>query len=267
MAHPDAPRKWRGTLIPAEHGTWDLLLEPLALGLLVAPSWPGGLIAMAAIAIFFSRTALLKLWVSRGGPEQRKPAREIARWGFGWLALAPVALAAAAILGGEGLFLLPLALAAPLAFLQLRAQLRHEARSVRAEVAGALALSAFTPAIALAAGWSLGSAALLWAVPALRAMLSVHYVRAKLRLERGDDSLIANVLDAHTCAAVVMVGLAVAGWLPGLAAAAFVLMSLRAMWGLLSRRARASAKQVGLAEMSLGIVFVVMTAAGFLTGI
>ena len=80
-------------------------------------------------------------------------------------------------------------LVAPLAAVQLRAQLRREARGAGAELSGALALSALTPALVLATGWSLGAAALLWTAPALRAVLSVYYVRAKLRLERGNYAI------------------------------------------------------------------------------
>jgi hypothetical protein len=231
--------------------------------MLVAPSAAGALLSASALALFLSRTAILKWWTTRSGPAHRQAARSTRIWGFAWALAAPLLLLSAILVAGQARLLLPLLLVAPLAAVQLRAQLRREARGAGAELSGALALSALTPALVLATGWSLGAAALLWTAPALRAVLSVYYVRAKLRLERGDDSAVGNVLDAHACGSVVMLGLATAGWLPGLVAAAFVMMTLRAMWGLLRGRARATARQVGLAEMSLGIVFVVMTAAGY----
>lgn len=44
--------------LPKEHGSWSLALEPLALGLLVAPSLAGGALAGAVLAGFFARRPL-----------------------------------------------------------------------------------------------------------------------------------------------------------------------------------------------------------------
>ncbi|MES1167658.1 MAG: YwiC-like family protein, partial [Oleiharenicola lentus] len=44
--------------LPREHGSWFLVLEPLALGLLVAPSSAGGALAVATLAAFFMRRPL-----------------------------------------------------------------------------------------------------------------------------------------------------------------------------------------------------------------
>src|SRR5688572_20448088 len=44
--------------LPKEHGSWSLALEPLALGLLIAPSWAGGALAGAVLAGFFVRRPL-----------------------------------------------------------------------------------------------------------------------------------------------------------------------------------------------------------------
>src|SRR5690349_19690118 len=51
-------RTWREFVQPKEHGSWSLALEPLALGLLVAPSLPGTLFSLAVIAAFFARRPL-----------------------------------------------------------------------------------------------------------------------------------------------------------------------------------------------------------------
>ena len=48
----------RELLLPKEHGSWSLAFEPVALGLLVAPSWAGGALALAAAAGFFLRRPL-----------------------------------------------------------------------------------------------------------------------------------------------------------------------------------------------------------------
>ncbi len=257
------PLIWRGNLVPAEHGAWGLFLEPVVLGLLVAPSAPGTLVALAATALFLCRTALLKWWSARRGSGTRSPSRAVVRWGFGWLAVAPVALAGAAVWSGRFGFLLPLAAAVPLAAVQLGAQLRRDARQAEAEMAGALALSAFTPAIALAAGWDVGSAAMLWILPALRSVLSVQYVRTKLRQQRAEEVAAGIPLVLHLAALGALIVLARAGRMPAGAVAAFSVLTLRAGWGLLGRRPL-SVRQVGWIEVLMGAIFVGLVAAGYL---
>ena len=47
---------WREAIkltLPNEHGSWSLALEPLALGLLVAPSAAGAALGLAAACGFF----------------------------------------------------------------------------------------------------------------------------------------------------------------------------------------------------------------------
>ncbi|MCB0972737.1 MAG: YwiC-like family protein, partial [Acidimicrobiales bacterium] len=44
--------------MPTEHGGWGLTLEPVVLGLLVAPSIAGTCIGLAAIVAFLARTPL-----------------------------------------------------------------------------------------------------------------------------------------------------------------------------------------------------------------
>ena len=61
----------RALLLPREHGSWSLALEPLALGLIAAPSWPGAALALAALALFFAR----RPWqAARAGDVRLRPA-------------------------------------------------------------------------------------------------------------------------------------------------------------------------------------------------
>ncbi len=55
MTSPPTPRM-RGVVIPSEHGGWGLTLEPIVLGLAVAPSIPGLMIGVMALATFLFRT-------------------------------------------------------------------------------------------------------------------------------------------------------------------------------------------------------------------
>src|SRR5436853_7813390 len=59
---------WRPLALPFEHGAWSLLLAPLAVALLIAPSWRGGLLALGTIAAFLARHPFklaLRDWTQR----------------------------------------------------------------------------------------------------------------------------------------------------------------------------------------------------------
>jgi YwiC-like protein len=66
----------RAVAVLDEHGAWGLTLEPLLLGLLVAPSWPGLALALAAFTAFLVRTPLEVVLVDRwrGRSLPRTPA-------------------------------------------------------------------------------------------------------------------------------------------------------------------------------------------------
>ena len=77
---PAKPRAaWRSVAIPDEHGGWGLTAEPVLLGLLVAPSWPGVLLAVAAFVAFMVRSplkvVLVDRWRRRRLPRTRLAAR------------------------------------------------------------------------------------------------------------------------------------------------------------------------------------------------
>jgi hypothetical protein len=46
----------RAVAVPTEHGGWSLTLEPVLLGLMVAWSWPGLSLGVAAMLAFLART-------------------------------------------------------------------------------------------------------------------------------------------------------------------------------------------------------------------
>ena len=99
-------------MLPKEHGSWSLALEPVALGLLVAPSAAGAALAAAAVSGFFLR----RPWKLMSGAK-RDPRQPLAVAWVGILALIALAVVVVAIddasfLGGwrpmdggdEGLF-------------------------------------------------------------------------------------------------------------------------------------------------------------------
>src|ERR1017187_2204793 len=64
---------WRAAIqltLPKEHGSWSLALEPVAFGLLVAPSASGAGLALAAVSGFFLRRPMKLLLSRKNDPRQ-----------------------------------------------------------------------------------------------------------------------------------------------------------------------------------------------------
>ena len=62
---PSARPAWRSVALPTEHGGWGLTLEPVLLGLLVAPSGAGLAMGCAAFLAFIARTPVKIVLVDR----------------------------------------------------------------------------------------------------------------------------------------------------------------------------------------------------------
>lgn len=252
----------RPIALPLEHGGWALLLEPALLGILVSPSWAGLLLAVAALGAFLCRHPL-SLAMSDLRRGKRYPRTSLALgFAVGYGLLSIVALVGALLLAVEP-FWLALVLALPFGLLQLIFDIRRRSRQLLAELAGVVALGALAPAISLASGGTLSLALALWAVICARGLPAIIYVRARLRLIRGEPISIAPALFAHIIALIGVIGLTVGGWLPWLASLAVAGLLIRAWWFLDPRRVSARAVIVGAQETTLGLLTVALVALGF----
>lgn len=258
--------RWRTLALPNEHGVWAFLLEPALLGLGLRPSVAGLAVVAAALAALLAQHPLsLALADLRRG-------KRFPRTGPALLLAAAYALAAAAALaavrlsGSPWTAFAPLALAVPVALVQLAFDARNRGRAVSAELAGAVALGAVAAMAVLAGGGSWPAAAALWLVAAGRNVPSILYVRARLRWQRGQTADRRRPVAAHAVAAAAVAALAVAGYLPWLAVAAFALLTLRAGRGLGPRARALAAKHVGMLELAYGLGTVAVVLAGLWLG-
>ena len=247
---------WRDLVWPKEHGSWSLALEPLALGLLVAPSWPGVWLGLAVVAAFFARRPL-KFAVLDSRPERRVAARgplavciigaagcfgaELATGGTGWLP-----------------WLLPSATAG---VIFLRFDLRNAGREEAAEIAGASAFAFMPAAFAALAGWPASAALSLAVVMSGRAVPTVMLVRASLRAAKTGVRRFAPAIVGAGIACAAGVVFARAGLAPRTAVGLLALLAVRAvaLWWW-SEHHVLRARTLGLAESALGVVFVVAAA-------
>ncbi len=253
----------RSIALPTEHGGWGFTLEPILLGLLVAPTWAGLGLAVATVSVFLARRPV-KLVLTDLARRRRLPRTRVAMWfalGYGALALGGLA---ATIVTTAGPFWWPLVVAIPFAVISLRADARSRGRGLLPELAGGIAMGSSAAAIAMAGGWDWVPAFGLWLVLAARSYAAIVFARAQVRRAK-DQPYDRSGVYAAQIAAVLVVGLAAAlGIVPLLSALALFILALGAFYGL--ARPPVPAKTVGWTQMLFGLIVVVLTALGVSTG-
>lgn len=259
------PVSWKSVALPAEHGGWGFLAEPVILGLALAPSGAGTCLALAALAGFLARHPLRLVLLDRRR-RLRYPRSALAERILAGYALLGSLLVLGAATLAESAFWHPLAGAAPFGLAALAFDALGRSRDVVAETAGAVALGAAATAIALAGGASPALAWAAWVLLAMRAVVSVLYVRARIRLDRGLPAGPRAALAAHLAALAIAVALARAAWAPWLGAAAFLALLLRAGFGLSARRPRVRPQALGFQELGYGALTLALLAIGYRVG-
>ncbi len=239
-----------------------MVAEPVALGLLVAPSVAGAALALAAFALLFLHQPLRVAWMA--GRQGRRTPKTWAARGFAafYGALGILGVAAALALAGWTP-LIPLLFAGPFLVIYLLYDVQRRGRTWQAEIAGPVGLAAVAAGIGLAGGLPRPVAYALWALMVARAGPSILYIRARLRLERGERSSAWPALSTHVAATLVVAGLAWVGYLPLLAVVAILILLLRASLGLGRYRRRVTTKRIGVTEIVLGALVVALVSGGF----
>lgn len=249
----------RAVAMPTEHGGWGLTLEPVLLGLLVAPSIAGVALGLAAMLTFLARTplklALVDVYRHRWLPRTRLAvAVALAEL------LAVAGLVAVAIDRSGWRWLWVVAVASPLIAVELAYEIRSRGRRLAPELCGAVAISGVVAAIVVAAGESERLAAALWLILAARSIAAIPFVRTMVfRLHRGPQP--TRPSDTAQVLAVIVAGAAAftdrGSWL-GAAVVAAVAVAHR--WWL--RRPPVPAKRLGVRQLLLGLALVGLTATG-----
>jgi hypothetical protein len=260
VTSPPEASAWRGVvrqIPPKEHGSWSLVLEPLILGLAVAPSLPGAALAVAVLAGFFLRRPL-KVLLGTGDDPRHAPALA-ATLILGTLAL--VGLTAAAMAGWTHLW--PWLLVVPPGLVFLRSEARGESRQAVAEAAGTLAFAVVPVALASVAGWGAAPALALGGVMAGRSLPTVLMLRAYLRRRKGESISGWPVWLAAAAALVASGLLARVGLAPWTVPAAFLVLLVRTGIMIGPWAPEIAATKIGIAESVLGAVLVIAIAVSW----
>jgi hypothetical protein len=167
---------------------------------------------------------------------------------------------AGALVTGDRRFIVAYGVAVPFALLALQADSQSKSRTLRAELAGAIAMGATVTAIALADGWSQATAFGLWLVLAARAVTTVTLVRAQIRRVHDREAGAGRVYAVCLVTVVllgVLAGFDVVPWLSVVAIAGIGLLAYVSL-----TRPPVPAKVVGWTQIATGLVVVLLTATG-----
>ncbi len=249
----------RSIALPTEHGGWGFTLEPILLGLLVAASVTAWELSAAALGIFLARRPV-KI-VSTDIVRKRWLPRSRIALVFSLL-YAGIALVGVvgAFFTAEGPFWIPVLVAAPFALYALRADAHSKNRVLLPELFGSIAMGATVSAIALGSGWGLAPAFGLWLVLAARDVAAIVLVRGQIRRNKGKPVGASKVYAVQAaCTAAVAIAAAF-GIIPWLSVPAIGFVGVVALVSL--NRPPVEARVIGWTQMAVGLMVVLLTAAG-----
>ena len=261
LVKPKANVPARSIALPVEHGAWGFLFEPLAAGMLVAPSAAAPFILLLVAGAFLTRQPLKFLL---GDFLQKK-----------YLPRTAVALRFALIFGGIsllGLFgslvfapiesFIPFIIVAPLVVYLIAQDAARQTRQLLPELLAAAALASSITALALAGGFAYPAAFALWAIMLARLIPSVLYVRSRLRLEKGKPFSRFTPVAAHILAFAFLGALYLSGFASILTLVMAAFLAGRAAFGLSRCRQILQAKQLGIWEVVYGVIYALTVVFG-----
>ncbi len=263
---PVSRKTIRAAALPAEHGGWGFLLEPILLGLFAAASWAGLLLSLCAVSVFLIHQPL-KMTLKDYQKGLRLPRTLWAeRFLMGYGVLAVCTLLATLATAPHLQFLLPLMVATPFALIQMGYDLRNDSRAFLPEVCGSVALGSVASAIALLAGWQLTDSLLLWGLLALRNVPSIAYIRTRIQLEKGRDVPHAEkafTWNLNLLAFGIVTVISLLEVVPIVSLFPFVVLFLRAIFGISHYRKPTRTAILGVRELAYGFLLVLFVAGGY----
>lgn len=254
--------RFKSIALPPEHGAWGFLLEPLVLGFAIAPSLAGLFLALTMLGLFLVRHPLKIAVVDRRKGKRYARTRIAEQFVVGYGLLAAIS-GAIVLLLVDVVVLVPLLVAAPLGIYQALSYMENRGRDVLPEISGAIALSAAASSLALAGGRAWGLAIALWIIIVARAVPSILYIRARIRLEKGQEASFRSAMLANVAATGLIAVLATVRVVPVLAVVALVVLLVRAVWGLSEKRKIRQVKILGVLEFAYGTMVVLLTLIGY----
>ena len=246
--------RWKSIAFPPEHGSWGFLLEPILLGLILAPSWGGLAVAVGVFGAFLARHPLKVAYSDRRKGKRYARTVVAERFALAYSILAAVGGVLALLLAGPEILL---------GLAQFIGYSTNRGRELVPELAGSAALAATATSIAVAGGTAWDTALALWAILVARNIPSILYIRARLRLDRGKPFAQMPVLLAQIAGVLIPIVLVALGVAPVLAVVALAVLAARAIFGLSPYRRNVRVQIIGVLEMVYGFGTVLLALIGY----
>lgn len=245
----------RPIALPTEHGGWGMLGAPILTGLLLAPSWAGLCLGLAGGAAFLTRQPFrLALMDLRKGKRYPRTAWAI-RFSALYAVLGLIALGGAIALA-KAPFWIPLLIAVALGLTQFGYDIQSKGRSFVPEACGAAAMSLLATGIVQSSGYSPVRAWLPALALALQAATAISYAAARVRLARNVQAPRWPIWLGHAIALSAALAVSMAGWMHWPVVVVFLVLTMRASWGLSAYRKNVRASTVGLQEVGYALLTV-----------
>ena len=262
------PSRFRKQLIlPAEHGSWAWLLVPFLVGTAVAQTYtlPIWLVLIGGLAFFLLRqpaTVWLRVQQGRGRASDGPLALRLMQMLGGIFLLCSLGLL---LQGRFVLVWLLIPFGALTAVYLVAARGQQSTRTLKMELVGAAGLALMAPAAMLAAiGQSDPTVWLVWSLLATQNVLGVFYVRQRIADTHKRPYNRQPLFWNHLLGVVIVLGTAVAGFIPWLATLPFFGFLLRAFWATRQPRPIANIKKFGFQEVGVELIGGALIAAGYL---
>jgi hypothetical protein len=256
----EARPTWRSVAIPTEHGGWGLTAEPILLGLLLAFSWAGLSIGMAAMLCFLARTPIKLALVDHRRHRELERSALARRIGAAEV-VAIAVFGALALVSAGWQWLVPVAVALPLFAVELWFDVRSRGRRLVPELCGAVGMGGVAAAIVVADDASVRIATAAWLILAARSIGAIPFIRTQiLRLHRGVVSTRSSDLFQLLAILVAIAAVVVEPDVLLGSVTVLVIVGLHVLW--VRRSPVPPAKVLGLRQMALGFALVGITAIG-----
>lgn len=254
---------FKAVAFPREHGSWGFVFEPLVLSLIVAFSPAGLQIAIASFLAFLAHQPVRIILRKAASKALKKNA--VIFLGIYFFAASFCMFGVIKKTDIHLLFPLAIVLIFMLYFLYLETV--NSARNVYAELIGPVAIDLIALTIVLIDGWAVPSAVAFFIVLLNRSVPTTFFIHERLNKLKHHKVNIKRIYYISVAGLIAVIVLAVVDLVPFLSVVAVLLLLVRVITGFAKFAEKLTVKQIGILEFIYGALFVIITAAGYLTGI